>query len=104
MSAKAGPGVLRVPEHVLLQNVADEAVFLNLDTGTYYGLDAIGTRMAQLLLKLPDEESVVRQMEREYDTTVDVLRADVTRLIAELETEGLVERTADAGAVTPTPD
>jgi hypothetical protein len=38
-----------VPQHVMVRVLDNEAVFLNLETEEYFGLDQMGTRMWQLL-------------------------------------------------------
>jgi len=37
--------ILCVPDDVLFRDLDGEAVILNLRTGTYFGLDEVGTRM-----------------------------------------------------------
>ena len=40
---------VRIPESVLFQELDGEAVLLHLESGVYFGLDPIGTRMWHLL-------------------------------------------------------
>ncbi len=49
----------RIPEHVLWQQVQDESVVLNLESGLYYALDDVATRMYAALETLGDEEDAV---------------------------------------------
>ena len=51
--------------------MADEVVFLQLDEGVYYGLDAVGTRMLELMLDLPTFDAVTTQLELEFDAPLD---------------------------------
>jgi len=38
-----------IPERLLVQQLNCETVILDLDSGTYFGLDEVGTRVWQLL-------------------------------------------------------
>ena len=74
--------------------VGDETVILQLKTGAYFGLDAIGTRIWQLLKEGDRPAAICAQLAREYDVARDVLEADVRRLLGELEANEIV---AEAG-------
>jgi len=70
--------------------VGDETVILELKNGAYFGLDAIGTRVWELLKEGRTTASICEQMVAEYDVAPDVLEADVRRLLAELEANAIV--------------
>lgn len=99
----ATAGYVRVPEGVLCQHVADEMVLLHLESGVYYGLEPIGTRMLDLACELPQVEEVVSQLANEYDATIEVLERDLERLMDELESKGLIERSG-VGSTEPDED
>ena len=40
---------LRIADDVVVRDLAGESVLLNLSTGTYFGLDAVGTRLWHLI-------------------------------------------------------
>jgi hypothetical protein len=99
MEAKmAQQSYVRVPEGVLLQHVADEIVLLHLESGVYYGLDPVGTRMLDLACELGGADAVVSTLLEEYETTAEVLERDLERLLGELVENGLVERVTEAPA------
>jgi coenzyme PQQ synthesis protein D (PqqD) len=75
---------------VIYRDVSGEVVLLNLQSGVYYGLDPVGSRMWQLLMEQRPLDDVCSVMLEEYDVTVDVLRADLSRLVDELASKGLV--------------
>ena len=83
-----------LPDAVLLRHVAGEAVLLHLPSGTYYGLEPIGTRMLTLALQLADAAAVVAALEAEYDAEPERLAGDLETLMAELAEAGLVVRPA----------
>lgn len=78
----------------LASPVADETVVLQLKSGTYFGLDAMGTRIWALLGTGNSPAAICRQLDEEFDVPEDVIRRDVTRFLAELEQNGLI---ADSG-------
>jgi hypothetical protein len=75
---------------VIYRDVSGEVVLLNLQSGVYYGLDPVGSRMWQLLMEQRPLDDVCSVMLEEYDVTADVLRADLSRLVDELASKGLV--------------
>lgn len=40
---------LKIPDQVVTRQVSDETVLLNLESGTYFGLDPVGSRFLELL-------------------------------------------------------
>lgn len=71
--------------------VGGEAVLLDTESGLYFGLDEVGTRIWQLLVAGATEESIVDQLLEEYDVERAQLRADVASFLAALVTKGLTE-------------
>ena len=75
---------------VICRELSGETVLLNLVSGVYYGLDAIGTRVWQLLVDGRTIAGVCETMLQEYDVAPDVLHDDVVRLVGELRERGIV--------------
>ena len=75
---------------VIARELSGETVLLNLESGVYYGLDAVGTRVWQLLMQGRTVASVCETMIAEYDVAPEVLRGDVVRLVGELRERGIV--------------
>ncbi|MBK9470002.1 MAG: PqqD family protein [Gammaproteobacteria bacterium] len=82
-----------VPDRLLLQAVADEKVILDPDSGTYYTLDAVGSRMIDLLRETGSLEQAVAGIVEEYE--VDELTAldHLTELLEQMAQHGLVQKT-----------
>jgi hypothetical protein len=76
---------------VICRELSGETVLLNLESGVYYGLDAVGTRVWQLLMQGCTIASVRDTMIEEYDVAPDVLNADVIRLVGDLRDRGIVK-------------
>ena len=79
-----------VPEDVLFNDAGGEAVILSLETGKYYGLDEVGTRMWFVLTQHGQVEPAFRVLLDEYNVTEEELRHDLLHLIDELACHGLL--------------
>jgi hypothetical protein len=55
-------------------------VLLNLETGIYFGLDPVGTRIWTLLREHESLQQVFEVLLQEYDVPEPVLKADLLRL------------------------
>lgn len=80
-----------VPADILTRELEGETVLLNLDSGSYFGLDDVGTRM---WMKLATSESIQAAYDillAEYDVDAVMLRRDLHNLIEKLVEHGLLE-------------
>jgi hypothetical protein len=82
---------LIIPGHVILQEVAQEAVMLDLNTKEYYSLNPSGLYMLQVLKESASIEQAVTRLGQEYAVDPAVLRADLQELVEQLLKHGLVE-------------
>ena len=80
-----------VPTHVLARPVADELVLLSLESEEYFGLDAVGARMWQLLSSEPTVHHAFEALLAEYDVDPETLAVDLERLLADLSSRKLIE-------------
>ena len=85
--------VYAVSPAVVFRQMDDGAVLLDLESGVYFGLDQVGTRVWTLLVERGTTDAVCAAMIEEFDVEPDVLAADVRRLVAELQQGGLVRAT-----------
>lgn len=83
--------VVRIHPSTLHREVDGEAVLLQLDTGEYFGLDPVGTRIWQLMLDTGSVEGIVSAVASEFAVEPDVAAADLDVLLAELVARRLVE-------------
>jgi hypothetical protein len=86
---------LRIADNVVFRNLAGESVLLNLDTGTYFGLDAIGTRLWNLVAEHRSTAQVINILLSEYDVDEPRLQTDVNTLIDQLLAKGLLRTDAE---------
>jgi len=81
---------VRIQDDVLFQELQGEAVLLNLKTGVYLGLDAVGTRIWQLLQEDGTLSRVVEVILKEYDVTREKCGSDLLNLVSQMEQQGLL--------------
>ncbi len=68
-----------------------EAVILDLGSGTYFGLNAVGTRIWQLIDQHGRLAVVLDHLCQEYDAEREVLQRDLLELVGRLADTGLVD-------------
>lgn len=96
--AVAASGVerrLRASDSVVSAELGEEAVLLNVESGTYFGLDEVGTRIWHLLAEGRDEAAIARALQDEYDVDAAMLRADVAAFLELLAAKGLARPAAE---------
>lgn len=82
----------RPSPNVVAREVGDEQVLLDLVSGAYYGLNAVGTAVWQHLEREPaDLASLVAGATEMFAVDADVAETDIGALLAELQSKGLVE-------------
>jgi hypothetical protein len=81
---------VRPGDEVLFQELEDESVLLDLKSGSYFGLDAVGTRIWQLFGEHELLSQIAQTIVAEYDVAEDRCVADLLTLVADLKQRGLV--------------
>ncbi len=83
-------------DQVLLQQLDDEIILLDLQSGRYFGLQAVGARAWELLAQSGDTDVVFAALLAEYAVDAEILRQDLDELWQGLLQAGLVVTAADA--------
>jgi hypothetical protein len=78
-----------VSENVVFREVDGETVLLDLGSGVYFGLNATGTRIWQLL-KQGSLRTILDLLKQEYDMPSEALKGDVLQLVQRLYEKNLV--------------
>ena len=79
-----------IPTQVMARQVGDETVILNLASGTYFGLDPVGSRVWQLIAENRTLAQVCDLMMAEYDVARETIEADILGIMDNLSTQGLI--------------
>jgi hypothetical protein len=79
-----------VCDDVIFRALGEESVILSLDTGMYFGLDPVGTRIWTLL---PDRNlaQVADVIQQEFDADLRQIHQDLLALVEQLIAKRLVQ-------------
>jgi hypothetical protein len=80
----------RVSSDAAFRDLEGESVILDLASGTYYGLNEVGTRIWVLLDEGRDEEGIAVALTAEYEVALEDARHHVRALLADLLARGLI--------------
>jgi len=75
---------------VISQEVAGETVILDLESECYFGLDAVGTRIWQLIGEHGNLRRILSTLLAEYEVEEAQLRSDLEALIDDAARRGLI--------------
>ena len=87
---------LTIGAQVLFRQLDDEAVLLDLKSGTYFGLNDVGARAWQLIVEHGTLSRVRDAMVQEYAAESEVVERDLLDLAAQLVARRLVELKSNA--------
>jgi hypothetical protein len=82
--------ILRPSPDVLFRDLGEEAVLLDLKSGTYFGLNAVGSRIWQLIASHNSLGAIRDRLLEEYDAPADRVWQDIEVLAGELVRRGLL--------------
>ena len=74
----------------LSAKVGDELVMMSAAKGNYIGLSEVGVRVWELIETPQELETVIAQLQQEYDVPPETCRAEVDAFLKELVTHGAV--------------
>jgi hypothetical protein len=77
---------------VLCQSVTEGAILLDPGQEVYYGLNVVGAQVWELLpASFSDLTPIIEEIARRYpEVEQEVLRADITELVQDLQANGLL--------------
>lgn len=82
--------VVAIKEQVSSE-LGGDAVILNLKTGIYHGLDAVGARIWNLVQEPKTVSDILNTLLQEYDVEPDRCEREVGALLQKLADAGLIE-------------
>ena len=71
--------------------VADETVLLHLESGTYFGLDPLGSRIWRSLSEDQNLRTLSLAIASEHEVKVEQVEADMREFLRELLDHGLID-------------
>jgi len=78
-------------EDVVWRNLQGESVLLDLKSGVYFGLDAVGTRIWTLLQDRRNLQAVLQELLSEYEVSEETCAHDLMDLVSAMAEKGLVQ-------------
>ena len=81
---------MRIPDDVAVRRLGSETILLNLMTGTYFGLDEVGSRFLELLERNGQIQAARDVILQEFDVSSETLEADLLRLCEDMCAAGLL--------------
>jgi hypothetical protein len=81
---------VRRVEAVLATEVAGELVMMDVDSGTYFGLDAIGTDVWHRLAAPVSVAELAAALAQEYEAPAEVIERDLLDLLTRMAERRLV--------------
>lgn len=83
--------IVRPRVSVLAREVGGEMVLLDVEFGTYYGLNEVGTRAWSLLAEGATLGEIEERLHSEFDVDQPTLEADLGALVRDLLDHGLID-------------
>lgn len=70
--------------------VDNQVVILEYESGTYFTLNEVGSRVWQLLTQGNTVQAILNQLLQEYDVSKERLHQDLLNIVKELQVKGLI--------------
>jgi hypothetical protein len=86
---------IQLPKDVVWTKLGDEVAILNSQTGSYFGLDPVGSRIWCLVAEGRGTEEVVMTLLSEYGVDEQRVRTDLQELMEQLASRALVKISND---------
>ena len=86
---------VRVPNHVVFRSFPAETILLDLDTGTYHGLNHTGGRMLESLERLGEVRKVAEELAEDFQVPIARVQTDLCRFCQDLLDRGLIEHASE---------
>ncbi len=74
----------KVPDHVIMKVIGDDAVILDLDAGKYYGLNEVGAEIWKLIQADSTLGIIQATLASEFDVDEQTLKRDAAVLLKNL--------------------
>lgn len=81
---------VRISDDAVFRELEGEAVIVHLDSGMYYGLDPVGTRLWQLIDAHGQLQPAFEAALGEFEVEPERLQRDLLQLVSDLERHRLV--------------
>lgn len=80
---------MRPSGQAIESRVGGETVLLHVESGAYYGLDTVGTRIWELLKEGVEPRAICRRIAEEYAVDAEEAETDARRFLEDLMANGI---------------
>jgi hypothetical protein len=81
---------IKTASDIVATKLDNEVTILNINTGKYYALNEIGTRIWELIPEYGETEAILKILINEFNADASVMRRDLLGLINHLVSANLV--------------
>ncbi|OYQ37190.1 hypothetical protein CHU95_02250 [Niveispirillum lacus] len=81
---------IRARSDLLSTEIDGETVMMDVESGQYFTLDVIGTRIWKALADPVEVAALCRTLETEFDAPLAMIERDVLALLADLQARNLI--------------
>lgn len=81
-----------IKDDIITRSVGDEMIVLNLESGDYHSLNAVGAAIYRTILRGASVDDVVNAVVTEFDVDAGSARLDIEHFLDEEARAGLVEQ------------
>lgn len=81
---------MKPSDNVLIQKVAHEAVLLDLDSQSYFGLDELGTMIWDAVSDGKTQTEIVARIIEEFEVNAEIARRDLKIFLERLAADKLI--------------
>lgn len=81
---------VQVKDDFTVADLGGETVALDLNTGSYYGLNEVGTHVLDLIKQPTTVQHILDELERQYEVDPHQLKSDVLHFLQQMEDQQLL--------------
>ena len=87
----------RRQEQIVVQKGSNDVLLFNMDDGSYYALNEVGSRIWELCDGTHGVAQMVSTVAKEYGAPTEIVEPDVLELLDELRSKKLIVESSGAG-------
>lgn len=82
---------MKINKDIIAREIQGDTVLLNLITGDYYSLNAVGTDIYNCITEGKDKDSMLEFLLAKYDVSAVQLKTDISALVSDLRECKIIE-------------
>lgn len=82
--------IIQLDSSLLYSKIGDEIVLLTVESGKYFKVDAVGSRIWEIIKEPTKIESLCNALTEEYDIALEECFKDITPFLEKLQEDNLI--------------